>query len=89
MVIQQIVELAPVDFKHGNSHGKVSLLFLEVVDSPFEEIFDGQLLNAVHSEGLATSRLAVSENSDNALVEDQIEDRLHRVEVEVLIRFFS
>lgn len=41
MIVDQIVDLASVDFVHGYGHGEVPFMFLEVIDSSVEQIFDG------------------------------------------------
>lgn len=38
MVVQKIIELAPINFVHRNGNSKVPFVILEVSDATFEQI---------------------------------------------------
>ena len=77
MVVQQIVDLAPIDLIHGHSHCKVPLIVLPIVNASFEEVLDGQVLEALHRVGLAGAGLSVGENCDGACVEYKVKNGFH------------
>ena len=63
-------------------------MLLKVWDASVEEVSDGQLLKAVHGEGLPWTGLAIGEHCHYSLVEHQIQDRSDRKEVKVLSWLF-
>ncbi len=72
VVVKQIVNFAPVYFIHGYGDSEVSLVFLEVSDSPIEEIPDRRLLQPLHRKRLTWACLPICEYSDYALVEHEV-----------------
>ena len=60
-----------------------------VVNSTLEKIFNGYTLEPVHSVGLTGASLAIRKDSNDPLIEDKIEDRLHLVEVQLLVRLIG
>ena len=44
MVIQQVIDLSTIYFIHRDSDSEVSLVLLEVVNTPREQIFNSQFL---------------------------------------------
>ena len=79
MVVQQVVQLAPVYLVHGYGNREVSLVLLEVGYAAIEQIMNGRLLQPLHSVRLSRAGLAIREYSDYALVEDQVNDWLDGV----------
>jgi len=53
VVVEQVVNLASVNFIHRHSHGEVSLVVLPVVDAPLEQVLHCIVLKALHRECLA------------------------------------
>jgi len=55
-----------------------------VVVAFVEEVCDGEVLEALHAEGLSAACLSVGEDGDYALVEDAIDDRFDLICVELI-----
>ena len=53
MIVQQVVNFTAIDLVHGNSDRKVSLVVLPIVDTTFEQILYGKVLQALHRESLS------------------------------------
>jgi hypothetical protein len=85
MIIQQVIEFAPVDLVHGNGNSEIPLVVLEVSDAPVKQVSYCQLLKTLHCKGLTGTSLAISEYCDYTLVEGQVQNRLDRVLVELII----
>ena len=85
VIIEQIVYFSAVDFVHGYGDSEVPLVVLPVVDSSLEQIFDSDALNAIHGVSFSRSSLTVREYGHNSLVENQIENWAHLVEIELFI----
>lgn len=75
MVIQQVVNFAPVNFIHRNCYCEIPLSILPVMDSTVEKVSDCQLLQPLHRECFSGSGLPIRKNGDSASVEDVVEDR--------------
>ena len=60
-------------------------MVLPVVNAALEQIFDSDFLDAVHGVGLPRPRLSIRKNCDDALVEDQIQNRPHLEKVELFV----
>jgi len=85
MIIVKIVDLATVNFVHGYGDGEVPLVILPIIDTAFEKIFYCNALNAVHGVGLARTSLTIGKDCYYTLIENQVKDRTHLVEVEFFI----
>jgi len=70
--IEQVVELAAIDFVHRNGDSEVPLVVFPVVDASLEQVFNSYTLQSIHRVRLARASLPVSEDSNDALVEDQV-----------------
>jgi hypothetical protein len=75
MVIEQVIDLASIDLIHGYSDCKVPFFFLEVIDTPIEQVLDCRFLQSLHGIGLSRSSLPIGKNSHNPSVEDQVKYR--------------
>jgi hypothetical protein len=53
VVVQQVVELASVNFVHRDGNSEVSLVILKVSNASIEKVSDGQLLEPLHRISLA------------------------------------
>jgi hypothetical protein len=87
VVVEQVINFAPIDFVHGHGHSEITLVALPVVYSSVEQVGDRQLLEALHSESLSGARLPVGKNSYSAGVKYQIKNGADRVVVEVFVAF--
>lgn len=56
-----------------------------VVDATFEQILDSNTLDTVHCVCFARACLAICENSYDSLIENQVKDWAHLVEIELLV----
>lgn len=72
MVVQQVVEFAPVDLIHGDRDCEVALVLLEVGDASVEEVPDRRFLQALHGVGFSRTSLSVGEDCNDALVKNEI-----------------
>ena len=86
MIIEKIVDLAPVNFVHGYGDGEIPLVILPIIDTAFEKIFYCNALNAVHGVGLARASLTIGKDRYYTLIENQVKDWTHLVEVEFFVR---
>lgn len=87
VLIQKIVYFAAVDLVHWHCDGEVPLVILPIVDAPFEKIFDGNALNAIHCVRLTWSGLTVGKDGYYSLIENQVEDGSYLIEIELFIWF--
>ncbi len=85
MIVKQVVELAPVDLVHRDGHCEVPLVLLEVGDPSVEEVVDRRLLQPLHSVGFPRAGLSVGENGNDALVKNEVQNRLDRILVQVVV----
>ena len=85
--VEKIIDFAAVDFVHGHCHREIPLVILPIVNATLEEILDSDALDAVHCVRLAGARLPVRENGHYSLIEYQIKDGPHLVEVQLLVGF--
>lgn len=53
VIVKQVIDLATINFIHRHSDSKVALIILPIVDTAFEQVLNGQILQALHREGLA------------------------------------
>jgi hypothetical protein len=72
MIINQVIDFAPIDFVHRDSNCKVSFVFLEISNTPIEEISDGQFLQPVHSECFTRASLTIGKYCDYSSIKHQI-----------------
>ena len=70
MVVKQVVDLATINLIHRDSHGKVALVILPVVDTTLEQVLHCQVLQALHRECFARSSLTIREYGNGTSVED-------------------
>lgn len=77
MVVEQVIDFSSIDLIHRNCYCEVSLVFLEVIDSPIEQILNCELLETLHSESLSRPRLPIGKYCYNTLVKGKIHDWPH------------
>ena len=85
MIIEKIVDFATVNFVHGYGDSEIPLVILPIIDTAFKKIFYCNALNAVHGVGLARASLTIGKDRYYTLIENQVKDRTHLVEVELFI----
>ena len=61
VLVEQVVELAAVDFVHTDRYGEIAAVVLPVIDATFEQIFNSNILQTVHGEGFARASLSIGE----------------------------
>ncbi len=72
MVIEQVIDFSTIYFIHGYSHSEISLIVLPIIDSSFEQILHGKVLQSLHRKCFSRACLAVGENCNCASVEYQV-----------------
>lgn len=70
MVIEEIINFASVYLVHRYCHCKISLFFLEVVDSSIKQVLNRQFLQALHGVSFTWPCLAIGKYCYYAHVED-------------------
>ena len=78
LVVQQIEELATIDFEETGS--EIRFFFSVFTLTQTKEVVDGETLNTFHGIGLARASLPVSKTRDDALIEEVLQNRVdHRL----------
>jgi len=85
VIVKKVIELASIDFVHGNGNSEVPLVRFPVVYPSFEQVFNSYVLDPIHCVGLSGSCLPIGKNGDDSLVEYQVQDRAHLEEVKFFI----
>lgn len=85
MIIQQIVQLAAIDFIHRHCDCEVTAFILPIVNTTIKQIWNSKLLQALHCVSFSTACLSIGENGDRPCIEHQVKYRLYWTVVELVI----